>query len=196
MHRIGRTGRAGRSGEAILFVTPRERGMLRAIERATRQPIEPMELPSVETVNDQRVSKFLGRITTALEGSELAMFRDLVERYEREHNVPAVEIAAALAKLVQGDMPLLLQATAQQLRPHREDAGFGKTPFGNKSSDGSRSTSRSASSIARQANAAAAASSTRSVRDRSARLAPRLQRHDDKRHDVQRPQRSRRLLPG
>jgi ATP-dependent RNA helicase DeaD len=129
VHRIGRTGRAGRKGEAILFVTPRERGMLRAIERATRQPIEPMELPSIETVNEQRVSKFLGRITTALESSELAMFRDLVERYEREQNVPAVEIAAALAKLVQGDMPLLLQVTAQQLRPHREGGGFDKPSF-------------------------------------------------------------------
>lgn len=120
VHRIGRTGRAGRKGEAILFVAPRERGMLRAIERATRQPIEPMQLPSIETVNEQRVSKFLGRITTALETDGLAMFRDLVERYEREQNVPAVEIAAALAKLVQGDMPLLLQATAEKLRP----AGF------------------------------------------------------------------------
>ncbi|QNP40601.1 DEAD/DEAH box helicase [Lysobacter solisilvae (ex Woo and Kim 2022)] len=127
VHRIGRTGRAGRKGEAILFVAPRERGMLRAIERATRQPIEPMALPSVETVNEQRVSKFLGRITTALESTELAMFRDLVERYEREQNVPAVEIAAALAKVVQGDMPLLLQATAEQLRPHRE--GFDKPGF-------------------------------------------------------------------
>ncbi|MFK3651606.1 DEAD/DEAH box helicase [Lysobacter enzymogenes] len=108
VHRIGRTGRAGRKGEAILFVTPRERGMLRAIERATRQPIEPMELPSVETVNEQRVSRFLGRITDALDGQDLGLFRDLVERYEREKNVPAVEIAAALAKLVQGDNPLLL----------------------------------------------------------------------------------------
>jgi ATP-dependent RNA helicase DeaD len=129
VHRIGRTGRAGRKGEAILFVAPRERGMLRAIERATRQPIEQMELPSIETVNEQRVSKFLGRITTALESTELAMFRDLVERYEREQNVPAVEIAAALAKLVQGDMPLLLQVTAQQLRPHREGGGFDKPSF-------------------------------------------------------------------
>ncbi len=127
VHRIGRTGRAGRKGEAILFVAPRERGMLRAIERATRQPIEPMALPTVETVNEQRVSKFLGRITTALESSDLAMFRDLVERYEREKNVPAVEIAAALARLVQGEMPLLLQATAEQLRPHRE--GFDKPGF-------------------------------------------------------------------
>ncbi|BAV97408.1 DEAD/DEAH box helicase [Lysobacter enzymogenes] len=108
VHRIGRTGRAGRKGEAILFVTPRERGMLRAIERATRQPIEPMELPSVETVNEQRVSRFLGRISEALESDDLGLFRDLVERYEREKNVPAVEIAAALAKLVQGENPLLL----------------------------------------------------------------------------------------
>src|SRR5207342_3925325 len=58
VHRIGRTGRAGRSGEAILFIAPRERSMLRAIERATRQPIEQMELPSVETINDVRIAKF------------------------------------------------------------------------------------------------------------------------------------------
>src|SRR5687768_11551837 len=110
VHRIGRTGRAGRKGEAILFVTPRERNMLRYIERATRQPIEPMELPSVETVNEQRVARFLGRITEALESADLGLFREMVERYEREKNVPAVEIAAALAKVVQGDSPLLLAA--------------------------------------------------------------------------------------
>ena len=113
VHRIGRTGRAGRSGEAILFVSPREKNMLRAIERATRQPIQEMALPSVEAVNDVRVAKFLSRIadTLALDessGGELTLYRELVERYEREHNVPAVEIAAALAKLLQGDTPLLL----------------------------------------------------------------------------------------
>jgi ATP-dependent RNA helicase DeaD len=121
VHRIGRTGRAGRSGEAILFVAPRERGMLRAIERATRQPIEAMALPSVEAVNEQRVAKFLGRIGAALESSDLPLFRELVERYEREHNVPAVEIAAALAQLVQGKTPLLLQAPPE--RPRWEAPG-------------------------------------------------------------------------
>ncbi len=110
VHRIGRTGRAGRSGEAILFVAPRERGMLGAIERATRQKIEPMQLPSVDAVNEQRVGKFLGKIGAALESSDLLQFRELVERYEREHDVPAVDIAAALAKLVQGKTPLFLQA--------------------------------------------------------------------------------------
>ena len=108
VHRIGRTGRAGRSGEAIVFVAPRERGMLRAIERATRQPIEPMALPSVASVNERRVGKFMDGISAALAGPELDLFRELVERYERERNVPAVEIAAALAQRLQGDAPLLL----------------------------------------------------------------------------------------
>ncbi|MBW3550726.1 MAG: DEAD/DEAH box helicase [Proteobacteria bacterium] len=120
VHRIGRTGRAGRKGEAILFVAPRERGMLRAIERATRQPIEQMSLPSVEAVNDQRVARFLGRITET-RGEDLGAFRELVERYETEHNVPMVEIAAALAKLVQGDTPLLIDAPPE--RPQRSEGG-------------------------------------------------------------------------
>ncbi|QNN46960.1 DEAD/DEAH box helicase [Thermomonas brevis] len=108
VHRIGRTGRAGRSGEAILFVAPRERGMLGAIERATRQKIEQMNLPSVDAVNERRVAKFLEKIDGVLAGDDLSVFRDLVERYEQEKNVPAVEIAAALARLVQGKTPLLL----------------------------------------------------------------------------------------
>jgi ATP-dependent RNA helicase DeaD len=119
VHRIGRTGRAGRSGEAILFVAPRERGMLGAIERATRQKIEPMQLPSVDAVNEKRVGKFLGKIGAALESSDLSEFRELVERYEREHDVPAVDIAAALAKMVQGKTPLLLQAPPEPPRYER-----------------------------------------------------------------------------
>ncbi|MGJ4728991.1 DEAD/DEAH box helicase, partial [Luteimonas sp. SDU101] len=123
VHRIGRTGRAGRSGEAILFAAPRERGMLGAIERATRQKIEPMQLPSVETVNERRMGKFMDRITGALDSPDLALYRDLVERYEREHNVPAAEIAAALARVVQGDTPLLIAAP-----PARRDRDEGRGP--------------------------------------------------------------------
>jgi ATP-dependent RNA helicase DeaD len=109
IHRIGRTGRAGRSGEAILFIAPRERNMLRVIERATRQPIEPMELPTIQDVNQQRVARFMGRITTTLADDKMSVFRSLIEEYERENNVPAVEIAAALAILAQGKTPLLLE---------------------------------------------------------------------------------------
>ena len=109
VHRIGRTGRAGRSGEAILFIAPRERNLLRAIERATRQPITPMELPTVADVNDVRKSKFKQQITDTLAGGELTEFRKLIEDYEREMNVPAIEIATALAKMARGDVPLLME---------------------------------------------------------------------------------------
>ncbi|WP_175624614.1 MULTISPECIES: DEAD/DEAH box helicase [Oxalobacteraceae] len=107
-HRIGRTGRAGRSGEAILFIAPRERNLLKAIERATRQPISVLELPSVEAVNDVRIARFKEQITDTIAAGGLEVFHSLIEDYEREHNVPAVEIAAALAKLARGDVPLLL----------------------------------------------------------------------------------------
>ncbi|MEO7756540.1 MAG: DEAD/DEAH box helicase [Dokdonella sp.] len=109
VHRIGRTGRAGRNGDAILFVAPREKRMLQAIERATRQPIAEMQLPSVEAVNDHRITKFKQRIADALGGNDLGPFRQMIESYEQERNVPAVEIAAALARLVQGNEPLLLK---------------------------------------------------------------------------------------
>ena len=114
VHRIGRTGRAGRAGDAILFVSPRERGMLNAIERATRQPIEQMQLPSVEVVNDVRIGKFKQRISDTLAVGDLGQFQQLIEQYEQEHNVPAVEIAAALARIAQGDQPLLLPPTPKR----------------------------------------------------------------------------------
>jgi ATP-dependent RNA helicase DeaD len=108
-HRIGRTGRAGRSGEAILFITPREQGLLKAIERATRQPVAPLTLPTVKAVNDVRIAKFKDQIGEALAAGGLDVFRTLIEEYELEQNVPAIEIAAALAKLARGDVPLLLE---------------------------------------------------------------------------------------
>ncbi|MEB3021027.1 DEAD/DEAH box helicase [[Mycobacterium] crassicus] len=97
VHRIGRTGRAGRSGIALLFVSPRERHLLKLIEKVTRQKLIASDLPSVDDVNAQRVSKFADAITTHLGGSGVELFRRLVEDYSREHNVPMADIAAALA---------------------------------------------------------------------------------------------------
>jgi len=97
VHRIGRTGRAGRSGTALLFVSPRERHLLRAIEKATRQSLTEIDLPSAEDVNAQRVARFADSITENLASDNLDLFRGLVENYAREHDVAMADIAAALA---------------------------------------------------------------------------------------------------
>ncbi|MBI4755962.1 MAG: DEAD/DEAH box helicase [Betaproteobacteria bacterium] len=96
VHRIGRTGRAGRPGTAILFVAPREIRMLRAIERATRQPIERIALPSREAVADRRVAQFKQQVVEALEslqGEELEFFLDVIGQLKQERALPAEDIA-------------------------------------------------------------------------------------------------------
>ena len=108
VHRIGRTGRAGREGKAILFVAPRERRMLKTIERITRQPIEPMLLPSAKIINEQRVINFKQRITDTLDNQELAIFEELILDYQKEHEIDAFKISSALALMAQGTEPLLL----------------------------------------------------------------------------------------
>jgi ATP-dependent RNA helicase DeaD len=109
VHRIGRTGRAGRSGAAISFVTPRERRLLYAIEKATRQPLTEMRMPSVEDVNVTRLTRFDDAITAALgDADSLNTFRDIIAHYVEHHDVVESDVAAALAVVAQGDTPLLL----------------------------------------------------------------------------------------
>ncbi|CAN5220511.1 DEAD/DEAH box helicase [soil metagenome] len=111
VHRIGRTGRAGRSGAAISFVTPRERRLLGAIEKATRQPLTQMQLPTVDDVNETRLARFDDAITEALnQQSRIAAFRDIIGHYVEHHDVPESDVAAALAVVAQGEVPLLLSA--------------------------------------------------------------------------------------
>jgi ATP-dependent RNA helicase DeaD len=131
VHRIGRTGRAGRQGDAILFVAPREKRMLHAIEKATNKKIDMMELPSTELINDQRIARFKQQITDTLATEELGLFYQLIEQYQMEHNVPALEIAAALAQLLQGESPFLLQNKPQRKGKEnwdRDEGGRDKRP--------------------------------------------------------------------
>ncbi|MEJ1156453.1 DEAD/DEAH box helicase [Microbacterium marmarense] len=139
VHRIGRTGRAGRSGDAISFVTPRERGLVRAIERATRQELTEMRLPSVDEVNVTRLSRFDDRITAALgEGDRIERFRDIIAHYVRHHDVPEVDVAAALAVVAQGESPLLLDAEAERPKRDFADRGDRRSNFDRDSRDGQR----------------------------------------------------------
>ncbi|OEU63533.1 MAG: ATP-dependent RNA helicase [Desulfuromonadales bacterium C00003094] len=107
VHRIGRTGRAGREGSAILFVAPRERRMLAAIEQATRQKIAPMNLPTRKDITERRVGLFKEQVHNAMQGEDLTFFEELVDRCQQEYEVEPRRIAAAMAYLLQQDRPLL-----------------------------------------------------------------------------------------
>ncbi|MCK6080242.1 DEAD/DEAH box helicase [Microbacterium sp. EYE_5] len=116
VHRIGRTGRAGRKGDAISFVTPRERYLLAHIERATRQAPTQMQLPTTEDINSTRLARFDDAITAALgETDRIAGFRDVIAHYVRNHDVPEQDVAAALAVVAQGETPLLLDPASDEL---------------------------------------------------------------------------------
>ena len=121
VHRIGRTGRAGRSGTALLFVTPRERHLLNAIERVTRQKLVESQLPSVDDVNEKRVAKFSDSITAALSSPGIELFRKLIETYERDHDVPMADIAAALALQSRDGEEFLMTEPPPEKRRERTD---------------------------------------------------------------------------
>jgi ATP-dependent RNA helicase DeaD len=121
VHRIGRTGRAGRKGEAILFVSPREKRMLAAIEKATRQTISRMQLPSGEEIADRRVMAFKKLLSETIEAQDLSFFETLISSYHDEHMSDPVEVAAALAFLLQKDRPLVPPARTSERKNSRED---------------------------------------------------------------------------
>lgn len=126
IHRIGRTGRAGRTGDAILFVTSREKRMLAAIEKATKQPIEPLTLPSTELVNNRRIAAFFQSINESLSTGRHEFMLTLLQQYQQEHEVPALEIAAALASLYMGDKELLLKPEGKkQRKSHSSESATG-----------------------------------------------------------------------
>ena len=108
VHRIGRTGRAGRSGDAILFVAPREKRMLRAIEKVSGKSIEQMDIPSAAQINDIRIEQFNQQIMETIESGELSFYQNLVEKLITDKKVDPLIAASALAKLAQGGRSLLL----------------------------------------------------------------------------------------
>jgi ATP-dependent RNA helicase DeaD len=106
VHRIGRAGRAGRSGRAILLVEPRERGMLRAIERTVRRGIPEIEAPSAAELSASRIDRFTEQLKKTLSEQDLDFFYRLVARVGREQELELMDIAAAATYLLQRERPL------------------------------------------------------------------------------------------
>jgi ATP-dependent RNA helicase DeaD len=122
VHRIGRTGRAGREGKAILFVSPRERRLLRTIEMATRQPIEKMSLPSGQVIEQRRIETFRAQLAQTIETQNLSFFQDLVNDWREKLETTDVDLAAALLFLAQKDQPLNVANQFPEIRePHNRN---------------------------------------------------------------------------
>ena len=116
VHRIGRTGRAGRGGVAILFVTPREQRLLREIERFTRHRMTPMALPTLADVAARRVAVLKETIVKTIAEDNLELYLSLVEELAEEGGLEMAEIAAAAARLAHGEKPLPI-ATEPETAP-------------------------------------------------------------------------------
>ncbi|MCG8671337.1 MAG: DEAD/DEAH box helicase [Pseudomonadales bacterium] len=122
VHRIGRTGRAGRTGKAILFVAPRERRLLRSIEKTTRKPITQMDLPTRSDLIEYRSKAFKDSVVEAMQRDDLDFFANIVKEISEEQNCSENEVGAALAYLVQKDRPL--QPPKEKAKRERKERDF------------------------------------------------------------------------
>lgn len=119
VHRIGRTGRAGREGKAILFVSPRERRLLRTIEHATKQPIEQMSLPTGRVIEQRRIESFREQLAQTIETQDLSFFQTLINDWREKIETTENDLAAALLYLAQKDQPLNVANQFPEIRePH------------------------------------------------------------------------------
>jgi ATP-dependent RNA helicase DeaD len=144
VHRIGRTGRAGRSGDAILFLTPRERRFLGGLERATGQPIEPMEVPSNATINQHRLDLMRQRLTERLESpsgsdEERALMAEILQRVTQEQNCSGEALALAALQLSLRGKPLLLEGQENWATPRNPRGERDRLRDGERSRPGDRS---------------------------------------------------------
>ena len=148
VHRIGRTGRAGRTGDAILFISHREKRMLQSIERATRQTIEAMPIPSITELNETRLSNFKQSISEATKDDSIENLIPIVDMLREEIEASPEVLLAALVKIAQGDEPLLLKESDRpdlHSKPRRDrdfDGGNRRDRDGGRGRDARRKSPR------------------------------------------------------
>lgn len=121
VHRIGRTGRAGRSGVTILFVTPKESRVLNMIERHTRERIEKIVIPNDYMIQKAKQERFMANIAARLTNKHLPDYQRFIDEYMKANQLSALDIAAALALLLNNDKPWLEELPEQRpARPEKE----------------------------------------------------------------------------
>lgn len=110
VHRIGRTGRAGREGEAILFANGREMRGLHRLERATEGKIEKFEMPTAEQLGASRIEKRRLGLEKTVEKQELDKFKDILRQMAEQSELDALDLAAALLFESQRKQPFFPKA--------------------------------------------------------------------------------------
>ena len=119
-HRIGRTGRAGREGDAIIFVTNKEMRMLNAIERTLKVPCDQYVFPTLKEMNQRREEELFAKIEEGFKG-DLGDYRKALQRMIEESGHDTLEIAASLAFLEAGKKGLRYEDMPTPPRKQKRD---------------------------------------------------------------------------
>ena len=151
VHRIGRTGRAGKHGVAITFVTPRERGQLQAVEHTTKKRMEKMKTPTLTEALEGQQKAVTEKIMNTIENEDLSLYLGQAEELLQKHT--AVDLVAAMLKSMTKEpdqTPIKLTEESPSMRRDRNRGGSsnnrqrsgrsssGRKDFGNKRPSGNR----------------------------------------------------------
>ena len=120
VHRIGRTGRAGRKGTAISFVRPREMYLLRQYERLTSGEINPYNLPSIQEIGKARIEKTRTELAQVIADTDISAMREIIENMAEQTELSVADLAAALLYKKQLKQPLMPKEDPKPRRESRE----------------------------------------------------------------------------
>ena len=157
VHRIGRTGRAGREGTSIAFVRPREMYSLRHYERLTSGKVNMYELPNIQELGKKRIERARDEIAAIVESKDLNSMREIIEAMAAESEMSMTDLAAALLFQKQLKQPLQPKEDPKPRRDARSDSrgernGRDRNDRGRDSRRGSRDESRADSRGDRNGN--------------------------------------------
>ena len=174
VHRIGRTGRAGREGNAILFITPKETRLLRSIEKTTKSTIAPLTMPSNAQVSDQRIQQFTEQLSKTLETPRLDKFREMIVKYVEENDLDMADVAAALTYENQKERPLFPKLD-NIVAPRQDNSGKNRDRDRNKDRDGKNRDRKGKDNFSKDSNPRnSRAKSERVIRDEDGNEVPML----------------------
>ena len=122
VHRIGRTGRAGRNGVAILLVTPKETRSLKYLQRQSGNKLTETALPSIDQLNQMRILRFQEQVNEAMKHRDVAVYSEMLKNWIEKEELDAHQVAAAMMAMMHSEQPLLLDDL-----PHARPKSSGRT---------------------------------------------------------------------